>query len=407
MTISEEIKTIEFEGLRGFDCSKIVCFLSEGDRWYHHIPFWHELRILIMGLFGDDKKYVVKKSKGQPRNLFAFNEPYNQKRFDMYDMLCGAYECAPNATFIEMVKCIRVRGWREICTLFTLYYKWWVQLSEKTSLNVKQKTAVVCTLMKGWSACKRLEDYCYFQNIVVCYDANFQDNVPAQMFRIKGGKAVTLQHGLMCATRDLPYSGICFRAFVSDYFLAWNELTKSEAIKDGIPADRIKVCGIAKCLNASPIQPIKNKIIGVLLDGHHFINKGMIQVANEFCQKHGYKYVLRYHPSYEWNEYDDIIDPQRCIGVCKDSLYDYAQQVEFTLQGNSAALMELLYMEHPTYVYSTGSVFEVYERYIPVIKSEKELEELILSKSYLEEAYSKLISVKNIRQVYADFFSTL
>lgn len=403
MTISESVKNITFKGLESFDCSKILGFISEEDKWHHNMRFWHNAIVVFMWTLVDNAKYVIKASKGKTRNLFAYSDPKNS-RADVYQMLWDVYDCSKDASFIELKKICRPRSPKEVVFLLFYYKDWWKKLKANTTLDVRQRMATICALMKAVLVCKRLAPFTGYKNVVVYYDAMPMDNVPAQFFMSRGGKSATLQHGLMCASKNVPYYGIWFRCFVSDYFLAWNNLTKEEAIKDGVPGDKIRVCGIAKCINACKVLSPHNKILGVLLDGYDFINKRLIEVSTDYCRVNGFKYVLRYHPNYKGNEYDNVIDKELYIGEFNGSLYDYAMSVEFTLMGNSTALMELLYMGHPTYVLSTGSDVEIYPKFIPVIHNTAELELLLNKPSYIDEVYEKLVSVQDIRREYTEFF---
>lgn len=406
MTISESIKDIRFKGLEKYDCSKIVGFLSEADKWNSKISLWHCILNILFFSFFDNRKYVIKETKGCQKNLFAYND-LHAIRADMYNMLQDVYNCSPDASFVELTKSIRIKNPKDIFSLIKLQFLWLSKLISVTGLGFSRIMAVVSAFVKTKTIIARLDKFKNYQNVIVCYDANFIDNVPAQFFKVKGGKSITLQHGVMCASKNVPYYGIWFRCFISDYFLAWNNLTREEAVKDGIPVNKVVVCGIAKCINTSKIVSPKNRIIGLLLDGYDFINVGIIKVANDFCRKYGYKYVLRYHPNYKGNEYDNIILSDYYVGNNRETLYEYARKVEFTLQGNSTALMELLYMGHPTYVFSTDNEVEIYPEFIRVSHNVKELEDLIKSESYLNDISDRLVSVKDIKKEYTSFFESL
>jgi hypothetical protein len=206
---------------------------------------------------------------------------------------------------------------------------------------------------------------------VVMYDANFIDNYASQYFQSKGLKVATLQHGVMLAPREglednIDFKGVEFKGFTSNYFLAWNEFTRNEAVKSGIEIDRIVVCGCGKCVGQPVVSPVSNRNIGVILDGRYEEenNAPMISIVEQFAKQNGYHYTLRFHPAFSGNEYNDIID-KKIGSICdKDSsIYYFLNSVEFCVLANSTVLFELECMGMPFYRYSSANIKDKFKDY--------------------------------------------
>jgi hypothetical protein len=243
---------------------------------------------------------------------------------------------------------------------------------------------------------------------VVTYDAIITDNYVSQFFRLQGVKTATLQHGIMLAPRlgledNIDFKGIEFNGFVSDYFLAWNDFTRNEAIKSGIPQDKIVVCGCAKLVGKRKAVPSFNKVIGVILDGRFEKenNIPMISIVSKFAEQKGYHYILRFHPNFLGNEYDDIINNQ--VGSICDKeipLCEFLNSVEFCVLANSTVLFELEGMNFPFYRYSSRTIKDKYKDY--PIKSFSSLLELNKLCDFNKDNGSSLNNVSKFN--YQSFF---
>ena len=75
--------------------------------------------------------------------------------------------------------------------------------------------------------------------------------------------------------------------------------------------------------------------------------------------------------------------------------------------GISSALLELVYMRHDTYVFSTGDIMDFYYQYIPTIHDIESLEKLMEDKDYKKQVYAQLVSSDDIRKSYTEFFDKL
>ncbi len=206
----------------------------------------------------------------------------------------------------------------------------------------------------------RVTSYSKYNLCVVIYDAYFHDNFFSQKFKLAGVKTATLQHGVMLAARkglenSFDFIGIEFNGFVSDYFLVWNDFTKKEAMKQGVPEKKIKVLGNVKCLYAKDIEKSDSKTFGVILDGicEEENNLPMISLSNKIAEKYGYKYIARYHPNFKGDEYSNYIDDEYGKACKKGTSFtDFLSEVSFCIVANSSVLFELPYYQIPYFRYS-------------------------------------------------------
>ena len=135
-----------------------------------------------------------------------------------------------------------------------------------------------------------------------------------QMCQNRKVLTMTLQHGIFA--RKSVIHTITDTAFelsesISEYYLAWNQYTKDEAIKVGLGPEKIIVLGAPKYINTKePTEICKadNDVFGVILNNSAFDkhNRCLIEMANQIYNKTGLKYVLRYHPQMGGVEYKSL-----------------------------------------------------------------------------------------------------
>lgn len=251
----------------------------------------------------------------------------------------------------------------------------WIHTLVCMKVRIILATEILKEAIDCFDARKKLDAMLSYDDIklaVFFYDANSKDNYFSQYFQKKGIKTATLQHGIQLAPRkevinNVDFSGIEFGSFVSDYYLAWNEFTKQEAIKAGINENRIIVLGVAKCIGRQPIvSDTKCPIVGLLLDGifEDENNLPMINMLNKFCVRHNLKLKLRYHPNYRGNEYDEAVENSIRIHTKKgESLTDFIKSVGFCVLANSTVLFELEFFGSPFIRYSSGNIKDKYRDY--------------------------------------------
>lgn len=229
---------------------------------------------------------------------------------------------------------------------------------------------------------------------VVLYDAETVQNFMSQFIQLHGCKVATLQHGIMISKRRglehiLDFAGIEFESFVSNYFLAWNDFTREEAIKSGIPSEKIEVLGVVKCLGKNIIKPnTVEKKIGVILDGicNEKNNIPMLKIVNNYAHEYGYVYTVRYHPNFKGSEYSDYIDCT--IGrICPKNvtLDDFIADSSFIVLSNSTVLFELEYHDFPFVRYSSHDLTDKYIDYpISSFETKDEMHSRLLAISHVD-----------------------
>ncbi len=259
-------------------------------------------------------------------------------------------------------------------------------------------------------------DVSSYKFVVVYYDASPDENFLVQMCKNSNILTMTLQHGIFA--RKSVIHTITDTAFelsesISDYYLAWNEYTKDEAIKVGLAPEKVIVLGAPKYINTqepSGICRSNSNVFGVILNNSAFDvhNRRLIEMANQIYQNSGCKYVLRYHPQMNGSEYKSLYSDG--FFKCDDnghSILEYAQSVSFTIISSSSVFVDLLLLKHPTYrlkvtpedTYST----------VPFnsFSTVKELLELQKNPGDINEAFLYLCNTYNVYDNYRSFFDSI
>ena len=224
-----------------------------------------------------------------------------------------------------------------------------------------------------------------------------------------------MQHGVILAPHpelnNIDFLGIELTNSISDYFLAWNTFTYKQAIASNINKDKIKILGIPKCIRYENLEYKKQyqKVFGLVLNGafSEEYNREMILIANKFCSKMNFKYILKFHPKFNGNEYDDIIQKENLIkkDLNGGNILDYCKSVKFSIVSNSTVAFELAYLDHQLFFYNarskTNKFNEINHNNFTNIAS--------LIKSYKtpdpsENLFEQLCTIKNIAESYTHFF---
>lgn len=224
--------------------------------------------------------------------------------------------------------------------------------------------AETCKMYDIYNYFKKNNSFSQYKLCVLFYDALPIENFISQYAQMNGCKTATLQHGVMLARRpmeplNIDFAGVEFESFVSDYFLAWNDFTKQEAIKAGVCGEKVFVLGVAKCIGAQAIKVQNNNVIGILLDGkfEEENNEPMIKLAVEFCRKHKMTCILRYHPNFKGDEYQHLMESE-ITNVCdkKLSLTEFLSNIEFCILSNTTVLFEIEDYSVPYIRYSSRTL---------------------------------------------------
>ena len=213
-------------------------------------------------------------------------------------------------------------------------------------------------------------DLTKYRLVVVFCDTDTASNIIVQQAQKVGCLTATVQHGMFMAPREHPTimdeTGAELLGFVSDYFLMWSEYAKEQAIKAGIPDEKIKVVGLPKFIGVISEPPIeKNNCFGVILGWaeNDEENRRLINMANVIAQRTGARYYLKYHPSYREYVYDRLTNSTFCAGkVEKDiPLSEYVKMTDFSIVGNSSMFVELSFLGQPVYHLHCDDLPDKYE----------------------------------------------
>ena len=412
MKISDGIKGIQFKGLIEYDFARGFNLLSEADfLQMENVSFYkkvknggHHICQLLISILTSAFISHYNKSDGS-KIIFLLAPPGVQGRrkdiASLFHKISHLTEICDQLSF-------DYKYWKNVSIrrTFVLIYSiiiWYSQL-HGTRLSLRKKIIVLHELSFLFDFQRLLKNLPLYKLALVFYDANLYNNFFVQYFKHKGIKTATLQHGVMVSSRpdvknNLDFIGIEFKGSISDYFLAWNEFTKQEAIKSGIPEEKIKVLGVAKCIGQKPyIRTIKSqKTLGVLLDGiySNINNEKMIKVIDDFCTRHEYQYILKYHPAYKGNEFDNSMSERGRSLPLNTTLEDLINQTDSIIVANSTALFELACLNVRFYRFRTERELDKFrDLRIPMFSSSEELEKIInMDWKEIKKAYDSEISV--------------
>ena len=197
-----------------------------------------------------------------------------------------------------------------------------------------------------------------YKFIVTYYDVAPDQNCFTQFFKKYSIPTMTLQHGMFEKKKN-PKSvfdvGIEYTSCISDYYLAWNQYTKDKAVEAGMNEDKVVVLGIPKYSTKSKPSlksSEKKNLFGVMLNspGFNQNNLKVLETANEIYERTGIHFVLRYHPDLPHNCFESQCG-EGYAGILSntESIEEYTRHVDFTIISNSSVLIDLLFLQHPTF----------------------------------------------------------
>ena len=252
--------------------------------------------------------------------------------------------------------------------------------------------------------------------IVVYYDVSPDECYLVQEFKHRGCLTMTLQHGIFSrksTLKTLSDTAFELSESISDYYLAWNQYTKDEAVKVGVSKEKIVVLGAPKYIDLKePEKSIfaENETFGIILNNSSFDvhNRRLIEMANRLSNEIGYKYVVRYHPELSGKEYDCLFEE----GFLKkddnkQTIAEYASKVSFSIISSSSVFVDLLLLKHPVYrlkIFKDDTYSSVeYNSF----KSVDELKSLLEKRETGKEAFYYLCNSYNVYQNYREFFDKM
>lgn len=407
ITIEEEVRGVNLKGFDGYDIPKLVFFLSEHERLNNKQKSISYLYIVL-------KCFISKISwnykKGNSPILF-FKQKTRKQHSTMVDTVVDIVNGA-GTLYFENKFSFSINGFK----LMKMLLLWNFEL-EKSNLTNKAKRMLLNELI----TLKKLDFFLNkinlnnYKLLVVFYDAHTEGNFIVQKFKKLGVKTATLSHGIVLAERDrniIDYCGVELKGTVSDYFLAWNNFSFNEAVKQGLDKNKIKVLGIPQFINNSMLaEKVNSNTFGVILEnssGEKY-NMKLIKIANKIATRFNYKYKLRFHPTFKGNEYDKIIDFKCYVGNDNSlNVANYTSDVKFSLVANSTVFIELVFMKHLVYRYASNTIHDKYRDFsYNVFKSSFELTDILLNeKDESDKLFYEICTVRDVKKSYLEFFES-
>lgn len=255
-----------------------------------------------------------------------------------------------------------------------------------------------------------------YRLIVTFYDSFLPESYAIEYYRLKFVESATLQHGQFTSWRADNFfdCGIEFKTFKSDYFLVWNQYTIDEAVKAGIPKEKLYLAGIWSYIGSKKMTCRKNNngVFGVVISHPSWENENtvLIQAANMISSKYGFKYYLKLHPNYTEDFYKDQVNDHYIGNVKKGiPMIEYTNIVDFSLVGSSSVYTELVFIDHDVYRYSSGLPNDKYvlvkkgKFFTSVDDLAQKFDELY-KMPVSSELFDYLCSVSDVTESYKRFF---
>ena len=303
--------------------------------------------------------------------------------------------------------------------LFWLIPNWWFSLYRR-NLSVGEKFQIIHYLMELYVISQKKHiNFSKYKFLCVFNDSDLYECFWVLQFQRQNIKTATLQHGQFNAWKENTTLNCAleFRASVSDYFLCWNKFTKDEAIRTGLNPMKLPVLGIIGNIGKDSVRCEKpnNRTFGIVMSHPNWEqeNIAMIKAANILASSLNYKFVVKLHPRYAPNYFDDFVDMEYFAGVVKKEMnvWDYVNSVEFSIVGSTSVFVEMIFYHHEVIRYSSKDLSDKY-RDVACGKSFSLPEEIIdVYHASLKEPESKsfdyLCSVSNCKKEYNTFFQNM
>lgn len=243
-----------------------------------------------------------------------------------------------------------------ILLYFRLFFKYKKKFSLINSLNY---SALELEVIKYYKMIEKIISFGNYKGFFTFCDAHAFDNLLTQIGKERKIKTFTMQHGVYFnyETDDKPVHTITLENFISDYMLSFGQHTVDQAKKLKISKDRLLKVGPAKnILNPKKIilKDIKKKNYFLLiLDNNSYIksNIEMIKIANEISKNLNLKYILRMHPSNNFNDYNNYLNEKNYFLDKSNNLKQLVDLVDFGLLHITTMYIELLELGLTSFVY--------------------------------------------------------
>lgn len=206
---------------------------------------------------------------------------------------------------------------------------------------------------------------CGRSRVVTFCDAAPHDNLLAQIASLQGAATITAQHGQyrLLDESNMSPDAEAYANFVSDQLLCWGEATRAEFARYGVDPKRLVVTGWIRHWERSLQPRPKVGTFGVMLNGENgeASNAGLIDTANQVAAALNYTFVIRLHPAFTPARYQALVDDS-CVAMSRISASEYLSTVDFSIAHMSGAVIEMLHVGSPIYVFDDGRLAEAFKR---------------------------------------------
>lgn len=320
-------------------------------------------------------EYKVKRN-GESDCIFEYSLSYVKRR-DYDGIRDYFFKIFPDFSYVSIDK---VKSIKHIFSKVFICFGRWISF-----LFRGVKSPFLCTILvtEYKPLEKKIKDTVCFDKIKLAVsfcDARGEDNLFTQMANARGAKTVTLQHGQYRVLNEEKEKADveAYKNFISDYLLAWGEVTKREFIKGGISGERVLPVGALKSFSDATIPP-KHKfkgVFGVVLCGEIYIdtNIAMINFANKLAEKYGLKYFLRMHPKNNAERYLKHVNRD---ALSEYSFHvkneEYVEKVDFSIIHMTGVFVELLGLNSVLFVYDDKYMEDLFKIVPYTFSEEKKL----------------------------------
>lgn len=293
----------------------------------------------------------------------------------------------------------------------------WNKSVKVFSLDRSDRYGLLSEIVRLYRLHKELEKLpSNYRLLVTFYDSFLPESYGIEYFRLLSTESAVLQHGQFTSWRADNFfdCGIEFKTFKSDHFLAWNKYTIDEAVKSGIPKEKLYLAGIWSYIGTKREVCRKNNngVFGVVISHPSWENENtvLIKAANMISAKTGLKYYLKLHPNYAEDAYNSQVN-EYYIGNVKKGIpmIEYTNLVDFSLIGSSSVFTELVFVDHDVYRYSSGLPNDKYEpvkkgKYFTSVEDLEQKFDKLYKMPVSSELFDYLCSVSDVTESYKRFF---
>ena len=354
----QQVSEIRFSGLEQYASDRLLAVQT----WNYYTDKFESHRFIRILWKCFSRGYIYNFEEKKGRILFFYSHVHSD-RSDYLDFFSRVASCTKDS---YIVKGYPKKLSFNILFLRNLFYVYkWKKALLPLKVNRVYEEMIILTLLRciNWkdiikSNKKVLSQY---SGVVTVFDILPEEYMLVLFFKNHNLPSATLQHGHFMKkqwiSNDSFTTGFAFHYSLSDYFLAWGELTKQYAIESGMEAKRIKLLGCPRFIDYVPIErnedACSQKVFGLLLEGGNGtiierFNTEMITICTHFARKNGLKLFIKKHPSWSIDYAMNEIAPFQDIVEIADngmSIIDFSNKVSFSISSSSSVYAELLIIQ--------------------------------------------------------------